>query len=94
MVDVLLKSCYISTHNETFLCFSPANTFQDRKGHAMSNQKETITANAQKRGFWAFLKESIAKSNEGCGPGCGCHAADDKGAKGGKAGGDVKKHEA
>ena len=32
----------------------------------------------RKQGFFAMLKESIVKSNEGCGPGCGCHAADDK----------------
>jgi hypothetical protein len=57
----------------------------------MSNQQETDTANGRKKGFWALLKASIAKSNDGCGPGCGCHAADDKKAKGGKAGGDAKK---
>ncbi len=57
----------------------------------MSNQKETVTTNAKKKGFWAFLKESIAKSNDGCGPGCGCHAADEKKANGGKVAGDGKK---
>ncbi len=41
----------------------------------------------KKKGLWALLKESIAKSNDGCGPGCGCHAADEKKAKGdGQAG--------
>ncbi len=35
-----------------------------------------------KKGFWALLKESIIKSNDGCGPGCGCHAVDEKKAKG------------
>jgi hypothetical protein len=49
----------------------------------MSNPKETSTANGQKKGFWALLKESIAMSNDGCGPGCGCHAADDTKVKGG-----------
>lgn len=48
----------------------------------MGGQKETGKANGQKKGFWAVLKASIAKSNDGCGPGCGCHAADDKKAKG------------
>ena len=43
------------------------------------------------KGFWAFLKESIAKSNDGCGPGCGCHATDEKKAKDGKVVGDGKK---
>lgn len=57
----------------------------------MSGQKETDKANVQKRGFWAILKDSIAKSNDGCGPGCGCHAADDKTEKGGKVTGDGKK---
>jgi hypothetical protein len=57
----------------------------------MGNQKETGNANGQKKGFWAFLKESIAKSNDGCGPGCGCHATDDKKAKGEKVAGDGKK---
>ena len=47
----------------------------------MSGQKEIGRVNRQKKGFWAFLKESIAKSNDGCGPGCGCRAADDKKAK-------------
>jgi hypothetical protein len=57
----------------------------------MSGQKETGKADGQKKGFWAVLKESIAKSNDGCGPGCGCHAADDKKAKGGNVAGDAKK---
>lgn len=45
----------------------------------------------KKKGFWTALKESIAKSNDGCGPGCGCHAADEKKAKDGKVLGDGKK---
>lgn len=27
----------------------------------------------KKKGFFAILKESMAKTSEGCGPGCGCH---------------------
>jgi len=50
----------------------------------MSNPNERDKANGPKKGFWAFLKESIAKSNDGCGPGCGCHAADAKTEKGRK----------
>ena len=50
----------------------------------MNGQKETCKTNGQKKGFWAVLKESIAKSNDGCGPGCGCHAADAKTEKGRK----------
>lgn len=45
-----------------------------------------------KKGFFAMLKESIIKSNEGCGPGCGCHAAKDKKpAKGGESAKPAKK---
>ena len=44
----------------------------------MNGQKETGTVPGPTKGFWAALKESIAKSNNGCGPGCGCHAADEK----------------
>ena len=58
------------------------------KGDGMN---DTVKDNGKKKGFFAFLKESIAKSNDGCGPGCGCHAVDDKKAKGDKAGGDGKK---
>jgi len=47
----------------------------------MSKPEESVEPNVQKKGFWAFLKESIAKSNDGCGPGCGCHAAGAKKAK-------------
>lgn len=25
------------------------------------------------KGFFATLKESMTKTSEGCGPGCGCH---------------------
>lgn len=52
--------------------------------------KDTVKQNG-KKSFWAILKESIAKSNDGCGPGCGCHAADEKKAKDGKLEGDGKK---
>ena len=46
----------------------------------------TNDAKPKKKGFFALLKESITKSNAGCGPGCGCHAADaKKKAKGGEA---------
>ncbi len=31
-----------------------------------------------KKGLFAFLKESMKKTSEGCGPGCGCHATDEK----------------
>lgn len=57
----------------------------------MSIQIKSVQANEQKKGFWAFLKESIAKSNDGCGPGCGCHASDAKQTKDGNAEGDGKK---
>jgi len=39
---------------------------------------ETNETKPKKKGFFALLKESITKSNEGCGPGCGCHTADEK----------------
>ena len=45
------------------------------KGSAM---RTTSEQKGKKKGFFAMLKESIIKSNEGCGPGCGCHAASDK----------------
>jgi hypothetical protein len=57
----------------------------------MGGQKETGKASGQKKGFWSVLKESIAKSNDGCGPGCGCHAGDDKKSKGAPAAGGGKK---
>ena len=48
--------------------------------------QESSGKKGAKKGFFAMLKESIIKSNEGCGPGCGCHAADTKAlAKGAKA---------
>lgn len=40
--------------------------------------KDTDKTGGKKKGFFALLWESIAKSNDGCGPGCGCHAVDDK----------------
>ena len=52
---------------------------------------DTVKDNGKKKGFFAFLKESIAKSNDGCGPGCGCHATDEKKAEDGKVVGDGKK---
>jgi hypothetical protein len=51
----------------------------------------TVKDNGKKKGIWALLKESIAKSNDGCGPGCGCHAEDGKKEKVDKGGGDGKK---
>ena len=53
--------------------------------------KETAKVNGKKKGFFALLKESIVKSSDGCGPGCGCHAADEKKAKAGTVEGDGKK---
>ena len=53
---------------------------------------ETNEMKGKKKGFFALLKESVTKSSEGCGPGCGCHAADaKKKAKGGEAAKDGKK---
>ena len=43
-----------------------------------------------KKGFWTLLKESIAKSNDGCGPGCGCHAGNEKNASSDEVKGDAK----
>jgi hypothetical protein len=37
-----------------------------------------VKNHGEKKGFFALLLESIRKSNDGCGPGCGCHAADGK----------------
>ncbi len=45
----------------------------------------------KKKGLWALLKESIAKSNDGCGPGCGCHAVDEKKVKGDVVAGERKR---
>ena len=54
--------------------------------------QETDETKRKKKGFFALLKESITKSTEGCGPGCGCHAADEKKrAKGGEAEKDRRK---
>lgn len=52
---------------------------------------DAVKDNGKKKSIWALLKESIIKSNDGCGPGCGCHAADEKKAKGDKVAGDGKK---
>ena len=35
-------------------------------------------AQPKKKGLFALLKESMVKTSEGCGPGCGCHAAKEK----------------
>jgi hypothetical protein len=53
--------------------------------------KNTEKNTEKKKGIWAMLKESIARSNDGCGPGCGCHAADGKKDKVDKGAGDGKK---
>jgi len=53
---------------------------------------DTNETKDKKKGFFALLKESVAKSTDGCGPGCGCHTADEKKkAKGGEAAKDGKK---
>jgi len=52
---------------------------------------DTVKDNGKKKGLWTLLKESIAKSNDGCGPGCGCHAADEKKAKAGEVTEEAKK---
>ena len=39
---------------------------------------ETNESKGKTKGFFALLKESVKKSSEGCGPGCGCHAAGGK----------------
>lgn len=49
---------------------------------------ETVKGKGKKKGLLALFMESIAKSNDGCGPGCGCHAVDEKKAKSGE---DAKK---
>lgn len=48
----------------------------------MPEEKKT----GRKKGFFSLLKDSILKSNEGCGPGCGCHVAQEKPGKGNTAG--------
>jgi hypothetical protein len=55
------------------------------------NKDSKQTDSGKKKGIWALLKESIAKSNDGCGPGCGCHADDAKKAKSDKVEGSGKK---
>jgi len=39
---------------------------------------KTTEAKPKKKGILALLKESMMKTSEGCGPGCGCHAVDEK----------------
>ena len=36
--------------------------------------RKTDETERKKKGFFAILKESMAKTSEGCGPDCGCHA--------------------
>ena len=52
---------------------------------------DTVKDNGKKKSIFALLRESIAKSNDGCGPGCGCHAVDEKKAKDDKVVGEGKK---
>lgn len=53
---------------------------------------ETNETKGKKKGFFALLKESVKKSSEGCGPGCGCHAEDaTKKVKAGEAAKDGKR---
>jgi len=52
---------------------------------------ETVKDDGKKKGLFALFMESIAKSNDGCGPGCGCHAVDEKKEKVGKTGEDARK---
>ena len=53
--------------------------------------KDIVKDNGKKKSIFALLRESIAKSNDGCGPGCGCHAAAEKKDKGGEVAGKEKK---
>ena len=39
---------------------------------------KTNDAKPKKKGFFSVLKESMTKTSEGCGPGCGCHAEKEK----------------
>ncbi len=49
-------------------------------------------AKPKKKGLFALLKESMTKTSDGCGPGCGCHAVDEKEkVKGSEASKDSKK---
>jgi hypothetical protein len=40
--------------------------------------KKTEKAEPQKKGLFAILKESMLKTSEGCGPGCGCNAEEER----------------
>jgi hypothetical protein len=44
----------------------------------------TTETKPKKKGLFALLKESMTKTSEGCGPGCGCHVEAQK-AKGSEA---------
>ena len=53
---------------------------------------KTNDEKSKKKGFFGLLKESITKTSEGCGPGCGCHAENAReNAKGSEAAKDSKK---
>ena len=51
---------------------------------------KTKEAKTKKKGFFATLKESMTKTSEGCGPGCGCHVEEKRDEA--KAGEDTKKN--
>ena len=51
---------------------------------------KTNDAKPKKKGLFDILKESMAKTSEGCGPGCGCHVEKEK-AKDSEAAKDSKK---
>jgi hypothetical protein len=53
---------------------------------------KTTEARPKKKGLFALLKESMTKTSEGCGPGCGCREDNEKEkAKGSEATKDSKK---
>jgi hypothetical protein len=45
-------------------------------------------AEPKRKGLFAILKESMVRTSEGCGPGCGCHVEEDRTKE---QGGDVTK---
>jgi hypothetical protein len=42
------------------------------------SDKKMIETKLKKKGFFTTLKESMTKTSEGCGPGCGCHVEEKK----------------
>ncbi len=51
---------------------------QDRHFGRRYVMDKTNEAKPKKKGFFATLKESMTKTSEGCGPGCGCHVEEKK----------------